>query len=132
MVQPLCVKNNQGFIVLTSFLLILAIGVAVILHIYLSGIDYGRSSLSLEKSAQAKNLANACAEDALAQIKYNNSFTGTISVTMGQGNCLATIANGGGGVRNISVQASVGSIIRNINISTSAINPITVSSWQEN
>ena len=132
--QPTTYKlqANQGYIVLITVLLIGAVGAAIAVSVIWLGLGRSKSSFALEQSNQAKALANACSEEALQQIRDVTAFTGTGSLTLGQGTCSYTVTLGIGENRTITSSGTVGTIIRKVNVIISAINPtITVTSWQE-
>ncbi len=109
-----------------------AVGTAIALSLILLGNGSSRTSFALQQSAQAKGLANACAEEALEQIRGSTSFTGSGNLTLGQGTCSYTVTNTGGTNRTVTASGTVGTIIRKVSISITAIDPlIVVSSWQE-
>ena len=125
-------KQQKGFITLISVLVVGAVGIAIALSLLLLGVGNSRTSFAVEQSNQAKALANACAEEALQQIRDSTSFTGTASLTLGQGTCTYTVTSQGGSNRTITASGTVGTIIRKVKIIISGINPqITVTSWQE-
>ena len=124
--------SKQGYITLISVLIVGAVGVAIATSPVLLGLGSSRTSFAVEKSNQAKALANACTEEALQQVKDSTPFTGSGSLTMGQGTCTYTVTNQGGQNRTITSTGTVGTIIRKVKVIITKINPkITVSSWQE-
>ncbi len=117
---------------LFSVLVVGAIGVGVVTGVVLLGLSWSRTSFTLEQSFQAKALTDACAEDALQRIKDTIPFAGNGTLTLGQGSCAFTVTNNGGQNRSIVSLGTVGTVVRRVNISITAINPqIVVSSWQE-
>lgn len=125
-------KNTPGFIALVSVLVVGAIAVMVAVTFLTLGIGSSQSSFSLEQSNQAKALANACAEEALQQIRSSTPYTGTANMALGQGTCTYTVTSLGGQDRSISASGSVGQVIRKVQININKINPkIIISSWQE-
>lgn len=125
-------KKNEGFITLISVLVVGAVGVAVTLSLILLGLGSSRTSFAVEQSNQAKALANACAEEALEQIRDSTPFTGTGNLTLGQGTCAYTVTSQGGQNRTVTASGTVGTIIRKVKIIINKINPtITATSWQE-
>lgn len=132
MEQPMLDLNNRGFITLISVLVLSAVGVAVGVSLILSGLGLSKTSFALEQSGQAKALANACAEEALAQIADSVPFSGSGSLTLGQGSCTYTVTKLTGQNRTITASGTVGTIIRKISINIDQITPsIHVASWQE-
>lgn len=125
-------RKHKGFITLISVLMVGAIGVAITLSLILLGLGSSRTSFAIEQSNQAKALANACAEEALQQIRDSISFTGSDSFALGQGTCVYTITSQGGQNRTIMTSGTVSAIVRKVKIIISNISPvITVISWQE-
>ena len=124
--------NNRGYITLVSVLVVGAVGIAIALSLILLGVGSSRTSFAVEQSNQAKALANACAEEALQQIKDSNPFTGSGNLTLGQGACSYTVTSQGGGNRTIVASGTVSAIIRKTKIIINQVNPtIQVVSWQE-
>ncbi len=125
-------RSESGFITLTSVIILAAIGTAIVTSVLLLSVSSTRNAFAEQQSYQARALADACGEEALQQIWNLNSFTGTNTITLGQGSCTYTVTNTGGTTRKITASGTVGTIVRKIQISLSAVNPnITVSSWQE-
>ena len=125
--NPLC-----GYVTLVSVLVVSAVGVAIALSLIVLGNGSSRTSFALEQSAQAKGLANACAEEALQQIRDSTPFAGTSGLTLGQGTCTYTVTNTGGNTRRVTASGTVGTIVRKVLILVTSINPaIVLSSWQE-
>jgi len=123
---------SRGYITLISVLVVGAVGVAIATSLILLGIGSSRSSFALEQSNQAKALANACAEEALQQIRDSTPYTGTGNLSLGQGTCTYTVTSQGGQNRTITASGTVGTIVRKVKIIITKINPtITVSTWQE-
>lgn len=122
----------KGYIGLLSVLFVGAIGTVIAMTVLLLGIASSRTSFALVQSNQAKALANACAEEALQQIRNFLPFSGIGTLTMGQGGCNYSVAKGSGQNRTVTANGFVGSIVRKITISITTINPqIVISSWQE-
>ena len=124
--------QQNGYITLVSVLVVGAVGVAITTSMLLLGIGSSRTSFAYEQSNQVKALANACAEEALQQIRDSTPFTGSGNLTLGQGVCSYTVTNQGGQNRTITTSGTVGTIIRKVKIIINKINPsILVTSWQE-
>ena len=125
--------KENGYVTLISVLVIGAIGVAVGVSLISLGLSASRTSFSLEQSNQTKALANACAEEALQQIRDQPlSFSGTDNLALGRGNCTYTVTAGSGEDRTIEASGTVDTIVRKVEISIDQINPtINITSWQE-
>ena len=138
-------NNSAGFLTLMSALIVTAIGLSISVSLLLLGLGSSQTSFAIEQSYQANSLSNACAEEALQKI-YDSMimpnpvpdpipvlvpFTGTGSLTLGQGSCSYTVTDIGGNSRKITAIGTVGTVIRKNQITTSAVSPIIISSWQE-
>ncbi len=132
MEQRPCDNYQKGFIALITVLVIGAVGVAITVSLLLLGLGSSRTSFSLEQSNQAKALANACAEEALQQIRDSIPFEGSGGLTSGQGSCSYTVTKLTGQNRTITASGTVGTIIRKVSIALDKIVPdINITSWQE-
>jgi hypothetical protein len=123
--------GHKGFITLISVLLVSVVGLTIAMSLILLGLGFSKTSLASVQSNQSKALVNACVEEALEQIQINANYTGTNNLSLGSGTCTYTVS---GIAPNKSVTASgiVGTIIRKVRVSTSAVVPkILISSWQE-
>lgn len=125
-------QNKKAFTTLLAVLIITAIALAVSTSLLLLGLNSSKTSFAIEQSNQAKALANACAETGLQQIRSSTPYVGTGNLTLGNGTCNYTVTNTDGTNRTVTAYGTVGTIIRRISISVTAINPkIIISSWQE-
>ena len=124
--------NQKGYIMLLSTLFLVAIGGVVAGSLILLGLGFSRSSLALDQSNQAKALANACVEEGLQQIQESVPFSGSASLTIGQGGCSYTVTKLTGQNRTIISSGTMGTITRKVSISIDKITPdINITSWQE-
>lgn len=124
--------ESNGFVTLISVLILSAIGVAITTSLILLGLSSSRTGFALEESNQAKVLANACAEEALAKIQESTPFSGSGSLSLGRGSCSYTVTKLTGQNRTVTSSGTVGTIIRKISISIDKITPdINITSWQE-
>lgn len=123
---------NRGYITLISVLVLGAVGVAITTSLILLGLGSSRTSFALVQSNQAKALANACAEDGLQQIRDFTPYNDTVTLTLGQGTCTYTVTKLIGQNRTVTASGTIGTVVRKVKITVTAINPtIAVSSWQE-
>ena len=117
---------------LVGVLVVGAIASAAAISILYIGLGSARTSFAEEQSAQARSLANACAEEALQKIRDSKAFVGSGDLSLGGGSCRYTVSALAGQARTIVASGAVGSIVRKLSVSISAINPvITVVSWRE-
>jgi len=123
---------SHGYITLISVLVVGAVGIAITTSLILLGVGSSRTSFAVEQSNQAKGLANACAEEALQQIRDSTPYTGSGNLALGQGTCTYTVTSQGGQDRTITASGTVGTIVRKVSIVITKISPsITISTWQE-
>lgn len=123
---------KKGYITLLMVIIVGAIGVATSVSLLLLGVGSSKTSLSIEKSNQAKALVNACAEAALNQVRSSPAFSGSASLSLGRGNCSYTVTNLGGQNRLINASSTVDEVVRKIKITLNQITPkINLTSWQE-
>ena len=128
------VTNNtqSGYIALLAVLIVGAIATATSLVLLSTSADSQRSALVSQQSKQARALTVACGEEALQIIHEDTSYTGSDSLTLGQGNCTYTVTSTGASTRSISITATVGNIFRNIQINaTIGASNISITSWQD-
>lgn len=124
--------SQSGFVTLLSTLVVGAVGLAITTSVILLGLASSRTSFAGQQSVQARNLADACAEEGLQQIRDLTSYTGTGSLTLGQGSCTYTVTSQGGNARTVNAEGVVGEMTRRVSVVITAINPsIVVASWQE-
>jgi type II secretory pathway component PulK len=122
----------QGYIALIAVLIIGAACIATSVALLTSGTDSQRGALALQQSMQARQLAQGCAEEALQQIQSSTSFTGTNSLTLGQGTCTYTVTNTGTSTRTIDTSGTVGGVVRKVKVyATIGGSSISITSWQE-
>lgn len=132
MVPPLYVKDSQGFVLLTSVLIIGVVGLAVTTSVLLLSVGNGKAVLQANQSYQASALAGTCAESALGAIKTNILYTGNGSVTVGSDSCTYSVQNLGGQNRQITVTSTVGASIKHIISTIDKVTPkINIALWQE-
>ena len=125
-------RNESGFTLLLVVVIIGMIAVSVTVPLLLFGVTQSMSSLTQEQSAQARGLANACAEEALQQIRDSTPFSGSGSLSLSTGDCDYVVTNTGGKNREIEATGTVDTIERKVFIQLDQINPsINITSWQE-
>ncbi len=124
------VKNSGGFITLMSVIVTSAVGIAIGVAILLLGVSSSQTSIVVEQSSHAKNLATACVEDALERIKELPSFTGLGNLVLGQGTCSYSVI-GASPPKTINATGTVSTVIRKVRATVSQINPKIIYTWQE-
>jgi hypothetical protein len=128
-------KTNKqtGYIALMMILIVGAAGIAIASALLLTAADSQRSTLVTQQSVQARLVALSCGEEALQRIYEDTTFTVTNSpLSIGQGSCTFTVTNTGGANRTITATATVGTVIRKIQITlTVGATNLTINTWQE-
>ena len=124
-------KKQSGYITLISVLVVSAAGMVIAISVILLGNAFAQSSLTIIQSAQAKALANVCAEYGLERMVASN-FTGTGNLTEDGGTCTYEVASQGGETRTVMAVSNVDGKVRKVRIVISDILPdVIISSWQE-
>jgi len=131
-------KNNEGgYAVLLMVIILTAVAGVIATLLLTSGFMMSQTSLVSEQSAQAKGLADACAERGLQEIRDDDIYVGNDSVSLSTGDCDYTIS---GTSPNKTIQATgevniagtTDKVTRKVKVETDQINPsINISSWQE-
>lgn len=125
-------KDGGGYITLISVLIVGAVGTAITLSLLLLGVGASRTSFAIEQSRQAWGFANACAEEALQQIRDLSTFTGTGNLTFAQGTCTYTVLDQGGQNRTVTASGIAGTVIRKEKIVLDMVTPVIhIISWKE-
>jgi len=125
-------RTPDGYIALLAVLIVGAASTAIALTLLLTGVDAQRSGLVQQQTAQARQLANACAEEALQVVHDNTAYTGTANLTLSTGSCSYTVTNTGTSTRTISTSATLNNIVRRVTVYvTIGASNISITSWQE-
>jgi len=125
-------RSNDGYIALFTVIIVGAATMAIALTLLLTGTDVQRSALITQQSIQARQLANACAEEALQIIHDNTAYTGTGTLTFETGTCSYTVSSTGTSTRAVTATGTVSSTVRKVTANvTIGASSISVSSWQE-
>src|SRR5262245_10632692 len=109
-----CRRDQSGYIALLAVLVVGAAATAICLVLLTIGTDSQRSGLVELQSKQARGLATACAEEALQQIHNNIAFSGTNTLSIGQGSCTYTVTVTAGTTRTITTTGIVGSVVKKV------------------
>lgn len=125
-------RQKSGYVALMSTLFLGAIALSVTSSLLLFGIESTKATIVTEISKTSRSMADACAEEALQQIRSNTAFSGTNTLTISGNSCSYTVTVGSGAVRTITTSSTIGTVIRKTQLSTDQLFPkINVSSWQE-
>ena len=125
-------QKPGGYIALLTVLIVGAAALSIGLLLLVVSADAQRATLVVQQSVQARNLASACAEEALQVIHDSTAYTGTSSLTLGAGSCTYTVTTTGTSTRTIDTAGTVGSVVRKTKVYvTIGSSSISISSWQE-
>ena len=123
---------HDGYIALLAVLIVGAASLSIATTLLLTGSESQTATLATQQSIQARGISASCAEEALQVIHDNTAYTGTATVTIGQGNCTYVVTSTGASTRVIDVTATVNSVVRKTKVYvTRNASSITVTSWQD-
>lgn len=133
-------QKPNGYITLITVIAISAVGSLVALLVLYSGVSTGKTSLSIQQSAQAKAAADGCTELGLAAIQANIALSTPVTASYpidnaSEANCSYTIS----GVAPDYIIDSTGvvdsdgkNIVRKVRVVLNRVGPtLNIYSWQE-
>ena len=124
--------REQGFALLIGTVIIGAVALSISIFLLMSGLQLSETGFAFQESSRARAYANACAEEALQQIRDAASYVGSDSLVFLQGSCSYVVTSQGGESRFIQSEGVADSSVRRAEIQVNAIQPsIQISSWQE-
>lgn len=121
--------GRQGYIAITSILIILAVVLIIGTSVSLLSVNDIQSSLSSEKGEQALSLAEACAEDALLRLNNNNAIPA--SFTIPEGTCTITGITNIGNNWTFTANAVILNYSKSVQVSAVRTTTVQVTSWIE-
>jgi hypothetical protein len=125
-------SRQAGYVALITVLIVGAVALAIGISMLGIGSDLQRTELLEQESHEARNLAGACAQEAVQTIHDNIAYAGTTNLSLGQGNCSYTVTVVTGTTRTVTVTGTVGNVVRKVQGSvTIGSSSISVTSWQE-
>lgn len=83
-------KNDNGFIALSTVLIISAVALSVAISVSLLSLSEAQSSFTLMKGEDALQFVEGCAEDALLKAQADASYNGG-SISRPEGTCTISI-----------------------------------------
>lgn len=96
---------DNGFIALTSLLIISAIALAIAVSISLLGIGETKSSLDYKKGREVYYIARGCLDESLLQLKSDETYPGE-TFPFGNGAC-NIVVSGTSGSYTIDIEATL-------------------------
>jgi len=124
-------RLQQGYVALITVLIVGMAGAAIAVSVLLRGISMTKNSIIISQSVQAKAYADTCAEEALERVRKNSTYTGTAAINFSSDSCSYTVTNTGGTARQIDSTGTVNTLVRDVQVLLTDVDPITVSDWQE-
>ena len=125
--------GRQGFIAITSLLVISAVTLAIAMSVTLIGISSANSSLGYQKGQEAMSMGESCLEETLIRLRGDGNFSG-VSLSVGSGVCIATVSTDGN-TRTIWISSSITgppAFVKILNgVVTRVGKSITLNSWTE-
>ncbi|MFC1645548.1 type II secretion system protein [Patescibacteria group bacterium] len=125
-------KKEKGFSLIVSVSIVSMIVVGVVLAFLSLSQSAISGSFVFEKSNKAQTLADACIEVALQEIRTLETFTGTDTLAIGEGDCTYDVSDDGGENRTIESEAIVDDVYFRVRVVVDIINPqISIVSWED-
>ena len=125
-------KNNQGFIALTSVLVLSAIFLSLSISVASHAISGSKMNSSVYASNKAKILAESCVEYALSELQRSTSYVGGEQIVIGDESCdILTVEGTGNAQRTIQTESTVLEHTYRLEVVVSEVDPsIQISSWE--
>lgn len=123
---------KNGFIAISTILIISAVVLGIAVTVALSSIGEGQASLALTKGEQTLHFVEGCAEDALLKIRSNASYAnpGPVTITRPEGTCSVSVSPGSPNILTVTTEDT--KYKRTIQIQyTRSSSGITMTSWKE-
>lgn len=127
--------HKNGFIAITSLLIISSITFAIAVSVSLLGVEETKTALVYKKGLETFMIAKSCEEEALLRLRNDDTYANTpILLNVGNGSC--TISKGGTSPNFIiTIEATITNpprYVKKLEISTRKKGKsITVTNWQE-
>jgi hypothetical protein len=121
-------KGQQGFIALVSLLIVAAAALTIGIAVSLRGMEELQLSLGSSQAAEAKNLAEACVEEGLDNLRGNwTNYSDSLSI--GENSC---IINAEVDVNSATLWATGTADVYTQKIEVKIDNNLDVIYWQDN
>lgn len=124
-------SSRSGYTVLASVILVAAIGSTIAVSLLIGGTSAASTAATVQASAQARQLANACAELAIQQLIISILFVGSGNLTVGQGTCTYTVSQQDLLTSLISVSGTVGTVTRRVELTVVVTPMLGITRWRE-
>lgn len=132
MAQPPSARSFKGFVILINVLAVAIVGSTIVISLLWLAIGSSSNHVTLLNSMQTRNLANACVEVALQEIRNNTSYSGSDVVSINDIECSYTVTILPASAREITASSTYNNVVKKIKVLASQVDPaIIISSWQE-
>ncbi len=121
------VKSNQGFVAITSVLVVGVVMVMVGIGSVYNAINEAQSSLAENKKEIALGSVEACVQNALLYLNETNTLPA--SVALPTGSCSVTLNSNVGNAWTFTVTGSFGGYSKNIQVTVTRTTTIVVNNW---
>jgi len=115
--------GNNGYVTLMSVLILSIVALSISVTLLATGITATQNSLSKESGVKASALADACLEKAIDNVRANNLYTGTVNLTLTDGDCSAIVTDIAGTNKRIESEGVSHGATQRIVLETSQIYP---------
>ncbi len=122
--------QQQGFVLLYIVLVISSITVATALGLAQHATFTGDRMKTYNSIVQLRTIEMYCAENLMMQVRNTATLLSSGTLTYNGGSCTYTVA-GTQPVKTINIVATYGTMYKRLNITTSQLFPVIVSSWVE-
>lgn len=122
-------SSRSGYAALASVLLISAITLSVVTSFALMSISSSQTTVEDTKQISSFTLVESCAEEALLQIRNNNTVVS--SITLPQGSCTVTINSHIGAAWVFTETGTQNGYTKSIQVSATRNANVSITSWQE-
>ena len=126
--------NQEGYVTLTSVLIISVIGVVIMSSLTLLSVDAGFSAQGIDQAARARGLANSCAEIAIENIREDDTYTGASTEVIGVESCdfvVTDFVESSINKKEVVASATFGSATKEVRVVLSEFtSAIEIESWR--
>lgn len=125
--------HQGGYILLLAVIVVGIVSGSIASTILLFGIGQNRTSLAIQEGANARFVADSCAQEVLEQLIQDDTYTGSESVNFDNGTCTIDAVGGTGqSNRTVQVTAVSGGSTKRVEVVITTVGPpMVISSWQE-
>lgn len=123
--------NSDGYITLMAVLLATVVGVSLITTMLTTSVSNTQTTIVHEYAHHARALADACIEAGLEELRVDVGFTGSGTLSIGQGFCEYTVSDAGLDTEVIA-SSTVSGVVRRVRVVLDDLTPTpSVLSWEE-